>query len=290
MNNVRKMKSGSDSILEKETALVTSEDDRLRSQYILSMVQERKGTPLRAKGSQIPHVVVQFWDTATSIPLDVRKCMDSWKTLKDQGFDYILFNDELAKAFIAEHFDARHLDAFELCRHPAMRADYFRLCYLIINGGFYVDADDMYKGGNLDAWFNGSALKLHPLCYNAITDSMVNVSDSIENPRDFPELIFYVNNNPIISSSHHPVLCIALERSTKILLNQEKKDRQDVQSMTGPGNLTASLVYHAIYNDSDPSVPDFMFLSNWDDISESQWDLEYRKDRRNWRLWNGYDA
>jgi hypothetical protein len=29
-----------------------------------------------------------------------------------------------------------------------MRCDYFRLCYIYRQGGFYVDADEIYQGGD----------------------------------------------------------------------------------------------------------------------------------------------
>lgn len=289
MKTEKKIDSATNFASRNKTALKISEDDRLRSQYIWHIIQEENRVPLRDIELLIPHVLVQFWDNVLSIPSDVRECMNSWKSLEKQGFNYILFDDERAEKFIAENFDSEHLEAFKLCRHPAMRADYFRLCYLLTKGGFYVDADDVYKGGSLEEWFSDNRLKLHPLCYNHSTDSMVETSDFMGNPRDLPELTFYVNNNPIVAPPHHPVLCKALERSTQILLTQIKGSKQDVQATTGPGNLTASLVRHAIETEVEMPSRDFTLNFNWDDISKSQWPLEYRKDKRNWRLWDGCD-
>ena len=54
-----------------------------------------------------------------------------------------------------------------------------------------------------------------------------------------------------------------------------------------PGNLTASLVRYVIELKSTNKNLDFRFLDNWDDISEPQWTLDYRRDKRNWRIWDG---
>ena len=47
-----------------------------------------------------------------------------------------------------------------------MQADYFRLCYLLVEGGFYVDADDVCVGTDIGWLFEDGRLKLQPLCYD----------------------------------------------------------------------------------------------------------------------------
>lgn len=277
-------------IYRNSTDLSISEDDRLRSHYVRHLIQEKDRAIPVHKGSSIPNVLLQFWDNAETIPPDVRECMNSWKPLEKRGFRRLLFDDKLATLFITDNFDSRYLDAFKLCKHPAMRADYFRLCYLVINGGFYVDADDVYKGGDINNWFVDNMLKLQLLCYNSSTDSMVKTHDFINNPRNLSELTFYVNNDPIIAPANHPVLRMALERSTKILLSQIKQAKQEIQSTTGPGNLSASLVLYAIKAERRGIPRNFVFLANWDNVSLPKWPLSYRKDNRNWRLWDGRDV
>ena len=118
---------------------------------------------------------------------------------------------------------------------------------------------------------------------------MVETADLLKKLRDSSDLIFYVNNNPLIAPPNHSVLRIALERSTQILLTH-KGNIQDVQSTTGPGNLTASLVRYAIESERENEARNFGFLTDWETVSISQWPLEYRGDDRNWRLWFGHDA
>ncbi len=263
-----------------------AEDDRLRSKYVRHLILEDDTCMHQSTTSVPPHILVQFWDDAKAIPADVRECIDSWRPLDEQGFERLLFDDDSAGQFIAEYFSQRHLAAFERCLHPAMRSDYFRLCFIMKKGGFYVDADDVYQGGNHEAWFRDNRLRLQPLCYDISTDSMVDTADFLTNPPDLPNLIFYFNNNPLIAPPGHPVIHIALERSTQLLLNQAS-DLRDVQSITGPGNLTASLVRHAIESGSKGDARDFAFLADWGLVSVSRWPLQYRSDERNWRLWKG---
>jgi len=44
-----------------------------------------------------------------------------------------------------------------------MQSDYFRLCYILVEGGLYVDADDVYQGMDIDYLFTDSRLKINPL-------------------------------------------------------------------------------------------------------------------------------
>ena len=170
-----------------------------------------------------------------------------------------------------------------------MRSDYFRLCFILINGGFYVDTDDVYQGKDYAPWFKDDKLKLQPLCYNVSTDSMVDASAFITNPEASPDLTYYVNNDPLIAPPQHPIIRMALERSTRALLNKSS-DIRDIQSITGPGNLTACLVRHDIELRLAKNKRDFTFLVDWDNVAVSRWQLGYRDDERNWRHWVGGNA
>jgi hypothetical protein len=61
--------------------------------------------------------------------------MESWEPLRNQGLALACFDESLARRFVAEKLELRHLDAFDACYHPAMRSDYFRLCYIGVCGG-----------------------------------------------------------------------------------------------------------------------------------------------------------
>jgi mannosyltransferase OCH1-like enzyme len=230
-------------------------------------------------------VIVQFWHDAGDIPADVHECIASWEPLTRHGFERVLSDDEAARRFISDRFGRRHSEAFDRCRHPAMRCDYFRMCYLVALGGFYIDADESYGGSDCEPLFTDDLLKLQPLCYDGATDTMVDKDVYTRRDTWSRDWIYYVNNNPIITPPGHPVLRSALARSTQMLMTQPVSSLE-IQSTTGPGNLTASLVAHAIASDRAGAVRDFSLLTDWESVSVSRWPLSYRNDDRNWRLWD----
>ncbi len=235
-----------------------------------------------------PRVLVQFWDDADSVPSDVQACLDSWTPLESSGFKRLLFDDLSAAQFIKKNFGVRHVRAFERCSHPAMRADYFRLCFIMKVGGVYIDADDSYQGGRIEELISDSCLKIQPLCYDLATGSMVDPVSSAKT-KDSEGRIFYVNNNPLIAPPGHPVIERALESATSQLLSSDKNSR-DIQSLTGPGNLTMCLVLHALGARQANSKFDFKLIPDWNSFATTEWPLAYRSDHRNWRHWvRGYE-
>lgn len=240
-------------------------------------------TTVEGTRPRLPRVLVQFWDDASAIPDDVENCIESWVPLESAGFKRMLFDDISARRFIVDHFGARNVHAFDRCSHPAMRADYFRLCFILRVGGLYIDADDEYQGTNVEPLIDSGQLKLQPLCYEMASDSMVDVAGAVVDTED-PARVYYVNNNPLIAAPAHPVIARALERSTALVLAASPGNR-DIQALTGPGNLTAALVAHAVQQDLDREARDFELLPNWDKVAISKWPLAYRADGRNWRNW-----
>lgn len=263
-----------------------AEDSNLRSRHVRELIDESR--PLEAGSTPrpvlIPKVIVQFWHDSSAIPADVKECIESWRPLTGNDFKRVFFDEPQARTFIANEFGRPYVDAFHRCEHPAMQCDYFRLCYIVKNGGFYVDSDEVYQGGDCDALFADERLKIQPMCYDTSKRCMVDGDVFWGSKACRPEWSFYVNNNPLIAPPAHPVIRLALERSTRMLLSRSE-NRFDVQAMTGPMNLTASLVKHSIESESAGRPRDFLLLTHWDAISTSPWSLSYRNDERNWRFW-----
>ncbi|MFD3264024.1 glycosyltransferase family 32 protein [Phenylobacterium ferrooxidans] len=259
------------------------EDDQLRSRFMRRLIlHDGSAAQTQSTGwCTIPKVLVRFWHDAETLPADVRGCLQSWEVLEKDGFEIALYNDVSATAFISQTYGLEHAAAFAQCGHPAMRSDYFRLCYVLALGGFYVDADDVVTEGLWPLLYGDDRLKLQPLCYDVPSGTMVEGAELWDN--DAPEAgrIYYVNNNPLVAPPGHPVLRRALERATAALLNSSS--RRDIQSITGPGNLTAVLAAHAHELALAGHIHDFALLRCWDRIARTKWDLSYRADERNWR-------
>lgn len=215
------------------------------------------------------------------MPPDVRKCLESWDALRDEGFSFRMFGDASASAFIAERYGHREVAAFARCRHPAMRCDYLRMCFVLAEGGLYVDADDVLLGDGWKDIFRDGKLKVQPLCYDVTASCMVSASELRRTDLPTDDRIFYVNNNPIAAPAGHPVLRRALARATDNLLGDEPAP--EIQSTTGPGNLTAVLAAHAREVQVCGALADFELLLDWEGTAEPRWDLAYRGDARNWR-------
>lgn len=231
--------------------------------------------------SAIPRKILQYWHDLSELPDDVLDCMNSWKKLEDHGFEFFLHDDVSAAEYIAVNYGPRERAAFARCAHPAMRSDYLRLCFIVAEGGLYVDVDDVLIGDNLLRSFDNNLLKVQPLCYDISAGGMMQAID-IWNPAIRSEgRNFYVNNDPLIAPPRHPLLIGALARATDKLL--ENDTFLEIQATTGPGNLTITLVAHAMRLLQRGLPLDFEFLKDWDSIAEVRWQLSYRSDERNWR-------
>ncbi|MFN9529824.1 MAG: glycosyltransferase family 32 protein [Pseudomonadaceae bacterium] len=263
----------------------TPEDHRRRSDFIKKLVQSPfRDKPLPPEYSRgVPKTIVQFWHKRAQLPSDVCDCMKSWKALEAQGFNYLFFDQEDAKQFIRERLGERHVSAFEKCYHPAMQSDYFRLCYISVEGGFYVDADDVYIGSPIDRLFIDGRLKIQPLCYDVTTGLMVESAVFTSEGAYSPSWIFYFNNNPLIAPPRHAVIDRALAQSTH-LLEHSVGEFPEIQSTTGPGNLSKSIFELDTENIEIESS--LYVLSNWERTASTKWHLSYRNDSRNWRLSN----
>jgi hypothetical protein len=261
-------------------------DHRDRSNFVRELVQ-RPNEPTRLPAEQLappPRRIVQFWDDLGRLPADVKECMGSWKTLERFGFELAVFDESSAKEFIRIHLGSRYENAFDKCYHPSMKSDYFRYSYIFVEGGFYVDADDVYHGTTIDHLFTDGRLKLQPFCYDIATAQMVPPSVFVKPGANQLSWIFYFNTTPLIAVRNHPIIERALVNATTSLEQESKGGLPEVQATTGPGNLTRS-VLEVLTTESRPEDV-LLVVHDWEKISTSKWPLSYRSDKRNWRLSN----
>lgn len=273
--------------MDKSRDTQTSENHQARSNFVRGLVQ-RPSIPLVASSLYAqtpPKRIVQFWDDLDQLPNDVHTCIETWRSLEEQGFERLLFGKRQARDFIHQNLGLRHKRAFDKCYHPAMQSDYFRLCYIFVAGGCYIDADDVYKGGQIQDIFNDGRLKLQPLCYDTATHMMVPPMIFTKPGANAASWIFYFNNNPLIAVSGNPLVGDALTQATLSLEKDVTAGLPEIQSTTGPGNLTKSIFDAASKNGGIEQH--LLVLCDWEDIAISKWELSYRNDARNWRLSNG---
>jgi len=258
-----------------------------RSEFIRKLVQSGSGQHRISDryGHPTPRTIVQFWHDLRQLPHDIEECIASWTRWETSGFSHRLFDEHAAKTFIYGSLGARHAHAFGRCYHPAMQADYFRLCYLLVEGGFYIDADDVCVGTDIGWMFEDGRLKLQPLCYDGTSGSMVKPSVFLSADAYDPSWIFYFNNNPLVASRGHPIIECALSRATSLLELADEGALPEIQATTGPGNLSKS-IFDLGTTSGGIVETDLLVLRDWDSLAVSQWPLSYRGDARNWRLSN----
>ncbi len=216
-------------------AALRDNPDSTAAAVSLLVAMRQSGALAKASSSAveqiIPAVVTQFWDAA--VPDDVAAIMQSWPAL-NAGYRFQLFNDATATAFLRQHYPPDVLQAYRRVREPAQKADIFRLAYLVVEGGVYVDADDRC---------------LAPL------------------PGLLPAgatLVFYqedhgtLGNNFIAAAPGNAVLAAALRLGVAAV---NRGDIDNVWLATGPALLTRSLA-HALAMAAEPSpqLPDGWFV------------------------------
>ncbi|MFA0996962.1 MULTISPECIES: glycosyltransferase family 32 protein [Pseudomonas syringae group] len=259
----------------------------LRSAFIRDLMLQQLERPSRlhvdelSLSTLIPKKLIRYWHDQNNVPEDVQICLDSWDRLGDEGFEFRMFNDVLASAYIKDRYSARECEAFARCWHPAMRCDYLRMCVLLAEGGFYVDADDVLLGEDWKHVFHDGAMKIQPMCYDILSKTLVPAIDIWRADLPTHKRIFYVANDPIAAPAGHPVLRRALALATEKLVSSNKA--LEILSTTGPENFTEALAAHARDLIITGGHFDFELLRNWETIVEWRWDLSYRKDGRNWR-------
>jgi len=261
---------------------------RNRSNYIRSLVtkiSENSEIP-EAYSPPTPRRIVQFWHDLEQLPGDVRHCMESWSQLEEIGFERHVFDLRKAGDFIDRRLGKRYRKTFEKCCHPAMHSDYFRLCYIFSEGGCYVDSDDVYLGVCLDPLFSDGRLKLQPLCYDISTDGMIPPSIFTSPTANSLSWIIYFNNNPLIAASGHPVIERALLSATNLIEKSSSAHFPDIQSTTGPGNLSKSI--YDLSQETNQIENSLLIVRDWVNIASTKWSLCYRNDGRNWRLADRY--
>lgn len=170
--------------------------------------------------SQIPRTIFQFWDTVTPPP-EVQVFMQGWSD-ENPGYEHLTFNNEAAASFIHENFGMELCKQFQRCFHPAMKSDFFRLCFAFHKGGIYVDADEYCKVPLIEWMPEG-------------IDLVVSYSDWEKNT--------YIHNWFFGVTPKHLVIEKALRSALQRLWAWESGvTRPYLWDATGPGNLTRAII------------------------------------------------
>ncbi|MFN4100549.1 MAG: tetratricopeptide repeat protein [Pararhodobacter sp.] len=162
----------------------------------------------------IPPRIFQYWDSP-DLPEAVNGIVDSWRAAP--GFSHVLLHRRDALTFLRDRLGQPWLRAFQMTGHVAEAADFFRLCWLLVEGGIYADADDRLLGGLDLLTGQGQRLIL-------VREPMGSLA-----------------NNFIAAAPGHPAIGRAALMARDALLRREN---DNIWSKTGPGLLTRAIAAH----------------------------------------------
>lgn len=100
----------------------------------------------------VPRKIFQIWEDASleNSPRIIQKALATYRTLNPH-YEHFFFGEDDARKYIAEHEPIHVLEAYELLRPLAYKADLWRYIILYHEGGVYADAKSIALAP-LDAW------------------------------------------------------------------------------------------------------------------------------------------
>lgn len=176
-------------------------------------------------GSPVPRIIVQTFRTP-SVVRPIHSAVLKWTEMNPE-FDYRFFDDAAARDFIASRFGGDVLKAYDSLTPAAFRADLWRYCYLVAEGGVYVD------------------IRMVPvLALRTILGFADEAPPAFVAPRDQQgsgggEGHSYLYNAFIAAAPNHPFLVAALDRAVGMIL--DRNYGRDMLEITGPGCFGAAV-------------------------------------------------
>ncbi len=220
----------------------------MHQDYVMRLVRNTLKTP-QSKTDYKAESIFQYWDQE-EIPDFVRSNIDQNKIFAER---YEIFSRMSAHEFIKKNFDDPYLMAFDLCWHPAMRSDYFRLLKLYVNGGVYLDADDLLLSlfPTPRELAKGDYLMLMPLAGIHTPEGF-----SAINPRQICDLFrdenvghaglsCYFSNNYISCNRFNPIIALCVYKATHDILHKSQSELS-IHGTTGPGLVSVATQVYSV--------------------------------------------
>jgi hypothetical protein len=166
--------------------------------------------------AHIPRVIAHYWQGPHG-PATTRACAQWART--HPGFRQHVFDDTTAAVWMHQNFGADMAQRFIALGHAALRADLFRLCWVLRQGGLFADLDE-YPRIPVTPWLEGARAVL---CVE----------------RGFGTIA----NNFIAAEPDHPVCAMALEHVCTAL---DQTDTPYAWWHSGPAQWTRAAFAHLV--------------------------------------------
>lgn len=180
----------------------------------------------------IPRILHQYWDSAEP-PEEITRLMDHARAT-NAGMAYTRWHDETARTFLKVRARPDVARAYGTARHAAMRSDILRLALLAIEGGVYLDADDLCVAPLETLLPKGARLVV------------------------YQENLGSIGNNFLAAAPGHPLIAEALALATAAVLNGAS---EVVWLVTGPG-LISRVVASAIATMPSLQLPQGLLVAS----------------------------
>ncbi|MBH0236202.1 tetratricopeptide repeat protein [Methylobrevis albus] len=216
--------------------------------------RQRPPAGARPAAGPVPRKIVQYWNDPVP-PAEIAAIMRSWEAAA--GFAYHCFDRARALGFLRERLGIDWAKALKHAVSPAEESDYFRLCYLMLEGGLYADCDD---------WLTGDA--------EALAGGSPGLTVMLE-PRGT------IGNNLIVAAPRHPVLVWAAAAARRALL---ERHNDSTWTKTGPGLLTRAVAHYLTRSDAAGTPPDVAIPHRWQLAAHVSFHvpLPYKRSRGYW--------
>lgn len=87
--------------------------------------------------SEVVKNVLLFWDQE-ALPTPVQRVVGAWRDTCP-GWSVSLFSARSAEEYLSDRNGGRYAELFRSCALPAMKSDFFRLAWVLREGGLYCD-------------------------------------------------------------------------------------------------------------------------------------------------------
>jgi glycosyltransferase involved in cell wall biosynthesis len=223
-------------------------DSSSHKSYAAKIIVNSFKKPLEYNSYAYGERVFQYWDQA-EIPHYINSSAESNKNLSNL---YELFSNSSAQRFIKNNYDELFLNVFNLCWHPAMRADYFRLLKLYIDGGLYLDADDLLRLTPVlsEQTVGNNYLILMPLMGIHTPDGFKGLdleqfcNYAIKEDEDLEKLACYFSNNYMMCNKFNPIIALCIYKATRDILCEDQS-MLSIHGTTGPGLVSVATQVYA---------------------------------------------
>ena len=217
--------------------------------------------------------VIQYWDHNPDE--QVQKLLGATEAkCTENKIGWEFFDDARARDFLRHELGTEYLQAYQHCIHAAQRSDFFRYCYLYLNGGMWLDADLVLVASPAPLIGQTVPVFLQRPTHGGITNWF------------------------LATPARHPLFAQLLEVCLRNLADESHRaqcaEQRDILTSTGVvaiNRVVARYAHDHLRKKNQQQQPFFVIDHDLHDrfiMQGGEWlgqELAYKKDHRAWQRW-----